>query len=178
MKNSSQLQIRKIQKNMSVAVHCREKWHRGEVLAWTDDDVFVLFVDFGLREHIKMKNLRILKDDFISQPRMACKGSLHDVKPPNNEVLWDVKTIIKFIGRVKDQKIYATVQDLVDGYYKLTLIDDITNNTLFKDSMIKKGLAEASDCVGLMNAILVSKFHYLQNCILTNLIFSRLKLSI
>jgi Tudor domain len=147
---------------MPVAFECNGKWYRGEVLAWNEDEVFVLFVDYATRKYIQIKNLRILEEYFISQPRMACKGSLHGVKPPNDEVLWDDETIDKFKERVKNRMIYATVRDLVDGNFKLMLFDDFTNKKLFKDIMVKKGLAEPSDCGGSMNAILVSKFNSLK----------------
>jgi Tudor domain len=153
MKSCSQLKIRKLHKEMTVAIDFNNRWYRGEVLMWTDDDAFVLFVDFGLRHHVKVKNLRRLEDNFISEPRMACKGSLHGVKPPKGEPLWDVKTTIEFIGKVEKQRFNATVRDFIDGYYKLDLMDD---KTMLSSAMIKKGLAESTGEDGPILAILVS----------------------
>jgi Tudor domain len=138
---------------MTVAIDFNDRWYRGEVLMWTDDDAFVLFVDFGLRHYVNVKNLRRLEDNFISEPRMACKGSLHGVKPPKGESLWDVKTIIKFIGKVKNQKFKATVRDFVDGYFKVDLME---NKTMFSSTLIEEGLAESTGEVGPIHSILVS----------------------
>lgn len=151
------MDAKKLKTNKPVAVYFEGKWYRGEVMYWNSSDAFILFVDYGMRKHVELKDLRELEASFIPHSRMAWKGSMHGIQPPGRLSVWDLKVVSKFKKNVANRILYATVRNYVDGYYKIDLTDDPTNNILYSTQMMSKGLAESDGSQGQIQGILVKK---------------------
>jgi Tudor domain len=143
---------------MPVAALYKRAWYRGEVIAVNGNDTLVLLVDCGTSHYITKRDLRVLEQEFVKTSRKCCKGTLYGVKPTNGAVLWDIKSIMAFMKKTKDKIVYATVEDFENEYCKISLYDNISERTMIADVMTEQGLADKSDDVSSLKAILVSFF--------------------
>lgn len=141
--DSKHLSIQLALHGMPVAVLYDGSWQRAEVISVNDSDAFLHFVDAGCKKHVKISNLRYLEKTFAASPRNCYKGSLFGVKPTNGESLWSAGAIMKFMSKTKGVKLYATIKEQTDGFYQLSLVDDIVKRTRVSDHMVTSGFAEA-----------------------------------
>ena len=79
------------------------------------------------------------------------------MKPKNGDTLWATGTIMMFMLKTKGKKINATIKAQVNGFYQLSLIEDLPEKTKVEDNLVKMGLAEKeTNLDSSMNAILVN----------------------
>lgn len=142
MKNNHLLRIGKVVRGLSVACPVGEFWYRAEVLNVSGPDAFVHFVDNGKRDYVSTSQLRYLKNSFTSQHRHCVKGSLFKVKPKGNEPLWDLEAIMRFMEKVKDKTVYASITSGSDDVYLLSLCSDISWKSNIANYMLQQGYAE------------------------------------
>lgn len=142
MKNNGLLRIEKVVSGLSVACPVGPYWHRAEVLNVSGPDAFVHFVDSGKRDYVKTSQLRYLKNSFTSQPRHCAKGSLFKVKPKRNEQLWDLEAIMRFMEKVKDKTVYASISSGSGDVYLLSLCSDTSPKSNIAIYMLREGYAE------------------------------------
>lgn len=142
MKNYGLLRIEKVVNGLSVACPVGECWYRAEVLSVSGPDAFVHFVDNGKRDYVKTSQLRYLKKSFTSQHRHCAKGSLFKVKPKRNEALWDLEAIMRFMDKVKDKTVYASITSGSNDIYLLSLYSDLSWKPNIASYMLLEEYAE------------------------------------
>lgn len=160
MEESKHLNIQELMPGMPVAVFYGGLWQRAEVISSKDSEAFIYFIDIGCKKRVEVSCLRYLEKTFAMSPRMCYKGSLFGLKPFNGEKFWRAGAIMKFMSKTKGKKMYASIKDLKDDFFHLSIVDDLLKKTCVSDYLVEMGFAEqVMDFDYSKNAILVRTFH-------------------
>lgn len=103
----------KIKPGLLVACFLEEfdRWHRAVVISpvKAEDEVRLLFIDYGTVGKIKKHHIRYLFERYLSFPRFSHRGRFENLKPANREKAWQEHQIVKFLVKVSNFKLEARV---------------------------------------------------------------------
>ncbi|KAJ6638353.1 Tudor domain-containing protein 5 [Pseudolycoriella hygida] len=115
-----------------------DKWFRAEILTRPDEDdqVQLLFVDYGTIDYVSVEHIRHLSSELCSMPRLAHRGVLDFVKLTS----CDSEKINKFCDMIRNRSLMALISVINDNdkAISMTLVD--TNSD--EDIIINKVLME------------------------------------
>lgn len=118
------------------------KWHRAMVINPIDSEGYVrlLFIDYGTVGNVHSTNVKYLFAKYLKYPKMALRGRLHNLKPPNNQSAWSEEDVVKVLVKVGNEELKATVlkTDKELQVHELEITWGVQN---LRDWMIKKSIA-------------------------------------
>jgi hypothetical protein len=140
------LKISKIFPGMTVAAYYKEydKWYRAEVKCVGRNEIFVYFIDLGIRKLCDITDLRYLRKSFAAISRLARRGSLYNVKPKLGKTLWDKDASEKFMSYTKKIPLYAKFfgEDSMRSIEMILFFGSITLDTNVADILIHEHFCE------------------------------------
>lgn len=116
-----------MKKNLLVVCYLEnfEEWHRAIIINPPDSKnrVRLNFVDYGTVGLISKTCIKFLFEKYSHYPRMANRGRFLNLKPPNQEKMWNDKPVNKFLTKISNKALKAEVRshDLVDNVYVLDI---------------------------------------------------------
>ncbi|XP_037383279.1 RING finger protein 17 isoform X2 [Talpa occidentalis] len=122
-------------------------WYRAKVVGLPGHrEVEVKYVDFGNTAKITVKDMRKIKDEFLSPPEKAIKCKLAYIEPCKRTMQWPKKSKEKFEEKTQDKFMTCSViKILEDNVLLVELFDSLgapgMTPTSINDQLVKEGLA-------------------------------------
>ncbi|KAM5288002.1 RING finger protein 17 [Ctenodactylus gundi] len=122
-------------------------WYRAKVTGLPGHrEVEVKYVDFGNTAKITLKEMRKIKDEFLSFPEKAIKCKLAYIRPCKRTMQWSRKAKEKFEEKTQDKFMTCSViKILKDNVLLVELFDSFAaprmTSTSINDQLVKEGLA-------------------------------------
>ena len=147
-----------LMEGLYAAVLYKNLWHRGFILkVWPNNEVRVLYVDFGTVEDVSVNHIRFLPEDFLALPATANRGILSHIQP--NHGTWSEEATKFFVKNVDMKRVKAKIfkrNDRDSSYFmSIRTVGDEGELKLLANEMI-----ERSFCVNdpiFMNKSVVTK---------------------
>ena len=114
-------------------------WYRAKVTALTAEVASVLYFDYGNSTEVPVSDLRVLDEQFRSEPLQALKCSLNGIRPLGNETEWTKECCTKLTETLLEQKCILTVCEVKDDTFHIQLT--VSGNDP-SQVLIEQGLAE------------------------------------
>ncbi|XP_053140053.1 tudor domain-containing protein 6 [Hemicordylus capensis] len=147
-----------------------EKWYRALIVSAVrhTEEVDVVYVDYGNKELVSLKNLRATKSDFLKLKAQAFRCSLYNLIQPNGEdpLVWDEKSteaFQEFMDLASKQELKCTIFALaaLNNTDFVNIVDLITPFESVCCSLTRQGLAR---CVQpekpLASSVHLRSFYY------------------
>ncbi|XP_063980267.1 RING finger protein 17-like [Diachasmimorpha longicaudata] len=116
-------------------------WYRAVVVATPgNQNVEVLYVDYGFTEIIKYSSLRQLDTLYMKAATRAIKISLKDVAPVNG--VWSPQAMIQ-LREWMQACVKLVAYEKIDDYYTVTVVDTLSNENL-NARLVKMGFANST----------------------------------
>lgn len=117
-------------------------WNRAMVINPIDPKGYVrlLFIDYGTVGKVHSRNVKYLFTKYLKMPRMALRGRLHNLKPPNSQGAWSEQEIVDILVRVGNDELKATVLK-TDEELQVHELDITSEGQNLRDWMIQKSIA-------------------------------------
>ncbi|CAO1382815.1 unnamed protein product [Diamesa serratosioi] len=161
-KNDLSISARNTKPGLVVAAFILNKWHRAEILSEVDErnQILVFFFDFGTKDKVDLKNIKYLLETFSKMPRKALRGSLHGIKPKNNDTMWNLKTSFFLLQRIEDKRLFAKVVNHreKDNVFELVVKESLDETCSLNDSLIEENYADFAPSSKLINGILNKRY--------------------
>ncbi|XP_015127685.1 tudor domain-containing protein 1 isoform X2 [Diachasma alloeum] len=118
-----------------------KKWYRAVVVGTPgNQNVQVLYVDYGFTETIKYSSLRQLDTVYMKAATRAIKISLKDVAPLNG--VWSPQAMIQ-LREWMQACVKLVAYEKIDDYFSVTVVDTLNNENL-NARLVKMGFAEST----------------------------------
>ncbi|XP_048358772.1 tudor domain-containing protein 6 [Sphaerodactylus townsendi] len=126
------------------------KWYRALIVhaGHPTEKVEVIYVDYGNKEHVSLKNLRSISTVFLKLRAQAFRCSLYNLIQPNNNdpFIWDEKateSFQEFVDSASKMELKCTIFALaaLNNTYLLNVVDLITPFESASHFLTRKGLA-------------------------------------
>lgn len=106
------------------------RWHRAMVINPPNekDEARLLFVDYGTVGMVHKKNIKFLFAHFLDYPRYANRGRFVNLKPPNREKNWNERQVNRFLQKISNVGMKATIVKMDDEEEDVYMLDIIQGN--------------------------------------------------
>ena len=121
-------------------------WYRAEVLETTESGCEVLFVDYGNKDTVDLKNMTACPEEFVNIPCCATKCGLAGIVSPNSDKGTWPSEVIALLKQLSSDHIFQARVVGVDSN-GLCLVDIWDNTVNFKDELLKAGHTTSSTTV-------------------------------
>nr|BAE02353.1 unnamed protein product [Macaca fascicularis] len=122
-------------------------WYRAKVIGLPGhQEVEVKYVDFGNTAKITIKDVRKIKDEFLTAPEKAIKCKLAYIEPYKRTMQWSKEAKEKFEDKAQDKFMTCSIiKILEDNVLLVELFDSLgvpeMTTTSINDQLVKEGLA-------------------------------------
>ncbi|XP_033092679.1 RING finger protein 17 isoform X4 [Trachypithecus francoisi] len=122
-------------------------WYRAKVTGLPGhQEVEVKYVDFGNTAKITIKDVRKIKDEFLTAPEKAIKCKLAYIEPYKRTMQWSKEAKEKFEDKAQDKFMTCSIiKILEDNVLLVELFDSLgppeMTTTSINDQLVKEGLA-------------------------------------
>ncbi|XP_011855329.1 PREDICTED: RING finger protein 17 isoform X1 [Mandrillus leucophaeus] len=122
-------------------------WYRAKVIGFPGhQEVEVKYVDFGNTAKITIKDVRKIKDEFLTAPEKAIKCKLAYIEPYKRTMQWSKEAKEKFEDKAQDKFMTCSIiKILEDNVLLVELFDSLgipeMTTTSINDQLVKEGLA-------------------------------------
>uniref|UniRef100_A0A2K6K6I3 RING finger protein 17 n=1 Tax=Rhinopithecus bieti TaxID=61621 RepID=A0A2K6K6I3_RHIBE len=122
-------------------------WYRAKVTGLPGhQEVEVKYVDFGNTAKITIKDVRKIKDEFLTVPEKAIKCKLAYIEPYKRTMQWSKEAKEKFEDKAQDKFMTCSIiKILEDNVLLVELFDSLgppeMTTTSINDQLVKEGLA-------------------------------------
>ena len=118
-------------------------YYRGVIENVNNDLVTIRFVDFGTIKEVRKDHLCKLPKNFFSLPAQSFIGSLYDLEPFGDDNEWAEEAIDCFNNICRDTVLSATIVDMKDNIYLITLAMD--NGDTLSKHLSQRNLAKCKE---------------------------------
>ncbi|XP_045149942.1 RING finger protein 17 [Echinops telfairi] len=122
-------------------------WYRAKVIGLPGHrEVEVKYVDFGNTAKVTLKDMRKIKDEFLSPPEKAMRCKLAYIEPCKKAMRWSKEAKEKFEEKTQDKFMTCSIiKILEDNVLSVELFDSFgasgMTSTSINDQLVKEGLA-------------------------------------
>jgi len=116
-------------------------WYRAIVSrTLSENEVEVVYVDYGNKAKVNPANLRLLKKEFIELPAMSIVGRLAKIKPLQSS--WTSESSNRFFQLTKDKKLLGKIHEVKDNIVSLDIVDTSSDYRVhINDTLVVERLA-------------------------------------
>ncbi|CAG9808637.1 unnamed protein product [Chironomus riparius] len=123
-----------------VAIRKNDLWYRGQIISFNETEANIQLVDsMKIKPHkVLCKNIFHLHQKFTTESPKSAFGKLHGLKAIDGE--WNMLSTAK-LDSIHDQLLLATVKNIDDGVFSLSIIAETRNFIRLSDMIIENNLA-------------------------------------